>query len=353
MIVFDKYDMNIENLEKVLKGEPKFRLAQANKAVFADLIEAWEENSTLPKNLKERLGKECPLRIDAQLASSGQSDSQKVLISFADGSAVEAVLLKHKDGRRTVCVSSQVGCAMGCLFCATGKMGFSRNLTCGEVVEQVLFFARILKKSDDSHKRVTNVVFMGMGEPFLNYENVLSAVRMLNDKDLFSIGARRISISTCGIIEGVEKLAGEDLQVNLAISLHAPNDELRSELMPIARQYPLEKLMIAVSDYAKKSLRQVMFEYMMIGGVNDTNQCAEELAKLMKNPLFVVNLIRYNAIENGKFSPSKPEAIKKFKEILLKKGVKVTQRYTFGQDIGAACGQLAGKKEDVDRSIQV
>lgn len=217
-------------------------------------------------------------------------------------------------------------------------MSFKRNLKDFEIVEQVLFFARYLKNSQE---RVTNVVFMGMGEPFLNYENVISAIKILNDKEGFNLGARKFSISTAGIIEGIEKLAEEKLEVNLAISLHAPDDKLRSKLMPIGKKYSIKKILETVDDYIRKTNRKVMFEYLMIKDVNDSDSLAKKLIKLMKKRLYLVNLISYNPTAD--FKPSSKERIQKFKSILEKAGVYVTERYRFGREIKAACGQLAGK----------
>jgi len=205
-------------------------------------------------------------------------------------------------------------------------------------VEQVLFFARYLK---ESKVRVTNVVFMGMGEPFLNYENVISAIKILNDKEGLSLGARKFSISTVGIIEGIKKLAEEKLEINLAISIHALDDELRSKLMPIGKKYKIEKILETVDDYIKKTNRKVMFEYLMIKDVNDSEDSAGKLIKLMRRRLYLVNLISYNPTAD--FQPSPKERIRKFKNILEKAGVYVTERYRFGREIKAACGQLAGK----------
>lgn len=334
--------MNLDKIKSQFADTPKFRMKQVWKGIFVDFVNNWNEITTLPKELREKLNKECPLEIQSELSGSKNSDSRKALITLEDGARIETVLLKHNDGRRTVCVSSQVGCAMGCRFCATGTMGRERSLTTSEIVEQVLFFARHLKSAGDEHKRVTNVVFMGMGEPFLNYDNVMEAIRVLNDKEGLNIGARHISVSTSGIVDGIKKFTKEPLQLNLAISLHAPNDELRSSLMPVNRWFSLDTLLRAVKEYTETNSRQVMFEYLMIGGVNDKEEHARELAPLMKNHLYVVNLIRYNP--TGVFQPSTPDAIRKFKNILLRSGVKVTQRQTFGQDIDAACGQLAIKK---------
>ena len=219
-------------------------------------------------------------------------------------------------------------------------MGLKRSLETWEIVAQVLFFARYLKKNKE---RVTNVVFMGMGEPFLNYQNVIESIKILNDKDGFNLGARHFSISTVGIVEGIKKLANEKLQINLAVSLHAPDNELRSELMPINKEYPIQKVLNAVDDYIKKTRRRVMFEYVMIKDLNDSIEHAKALARLIKKPLCFVNLISYNP--TGTLKSSSSLRIKKFKEILEKRGVVVTQRYRFGQDIKGACGQLATENE--------
>ena len=345
----------MNKIKEILKTESAYRLKQVKKAVFQNLIENWEEITSLPKFLHEKLAKECSISElkTEKILTSNNEQTIKVLFKLKDGLKIESVLMKHEDSRRTVCVSSQVGCSVGCKFCATGRQGFKRNLSADEIVEQVLFFARLLKKSKE---KVSNVVFMGMGEPFLNYDNVLEAIKILNDKDGFNLGARHISISTAGIIKGIEKLAAaskeaslalsgreEKLQVNLAISLHAPNNELRSEIMPVNKIYPLGKVLNAVADYLDKTKRKVMFEYLMMDGINDSEKEAQELAKLMKKPLYLVNLISYNPISHSEFKPSPGWKIKKFKEILEKAGVAVTQRYRFGREIKAACGQLAGK----------
>jgi 23S rRNA (adenine2503-C2)-methyltransferase len=308
--------------------------------VFLGLAENWLEVKTFPLDLREKLNKECPLNISGQANISEDRQAIKALIAFEDGLKVETVLMKHNDGRNTVCVSSQIGCPLGCAFCATGKMGFKRNLHDFEIVEQILFFARYLKTKGE---KVTNIVFMGMGEPFLNYDNVISAIRILNDKDGLNLGARHFSISTAGVPEGVMKLAEEKLQANLAISLHAPDDKLRSEIMPIDKKYPIKEILNAVDWYIKETNRRVMIEYIMIDGINDSDECAKNLARLVKKPLYFVNLISYNP--TGIFKPSLPARIKKFKEILEKHGIDVTQRHRFGQDVKGACGQLAAKND--------
>jgi len=328
--------MNLKNIKIALADQPKFRIKQAFKAVFKDLIINWNNNTTLPLSLREVLNLECPLEIKSEIFGSKNSKTIKALITLEDNAKIETVLIKHRDGRTTVCVSSQVGCPLACEFCATGTMGYKRNLEASEIIEQILFWQRYLCNNSD---KITNVVYMGMGEPFLNYDSVMKSIKFINDKDSFNIGARHISISTAGLIKEINKFAKEKMQINLAISLHASNDKLRSELMPINNKYPLKELMFVVENYVENSSRRVMFEYLMISGINDSEYHAKELAKLMNHPLYVVNLIQYNS--TGKYKPSSYRTIEKFKNILLRSKIKVTQRQSFGTDINAACGQLA------------
>jgi len=331
--------MELEIFEKIFIGQPSFRIKQAKKALFCDFIDDWNKATIFPKDLRERLNREFPILANAEAFFSKDKKTVRILFFLKDGLKVEAVLMRHIDGRNTVCVSSQIGCPLGCIFCATGKMGFKRNLNSMEIVWQVLFFSRFLKKEKE---RVTNIVFMGMGEPFLNYENVMGAIRILNDKDGMNIGARHISISTIGIIEGIKKLADEKMQINLAISLHAPIDELRSSIIPKNKKYPIAEILKTVDFYIKKTDRKVMFEYLLIKNINDSHEHAKSLAKLMKKPLYFVNLIVYN--KTGKFVPPSGEKIQLFKNILEKERINFSQRYKFGQEIKAACGQLASGK---------
>ncbi len=323
--------MNLKNLNKIIEKEPAFRKNQIEKLIYQDAIDDWDKATVLPLKLREELKKETSLKIKAEIFKS--KNVEKALITLEDNSQIETVLMKHGD-RTTVCVSSQVGCALGCKFCATGKLGFKRNLETEEILEQVLVFKR--------KERIRNIVFMGMGEPFLNYDNVLNAVKILNNENTFNIRARHISISTVGITEGIEKLSNEKLQINLAISLHAPNNNLRLKLMPISKKYSLENILKTVNEYIKKTNRKVMFEYTLIDNVNDSIENAKELSKIMKHPLYMVNLIKYNDTEEFK-APSN-EKIKRFKNYLEKGGINVTERYRFGGDIHAACGQLCLKK---------
>jgi len=332
--------MNIDNFYEVLKDEPAYRLKQAQKLLFGDLIDDWNKASNLPIALREKLNLECPIDIKAKVLSARDKKSFKALITLTDGARIETVLMRHKEGRDTVCLSSQVGCPLGCSFCATGASGFTRNLTKNEIVEQALFWARYLKTNFKA--KITNVVFMGMGEPFLNYDQVLSAIRVLNEPDGLGLGARHISISTVGLADGIKRLANEKIQVNLAVSLHSASDKIRSDIMPINKKYSIIQLLRAVDQYIEKTNRQVMFEYMLMKGVNDSDEAAEKLAAIMNKPLYVVNLMNYN--ETAVFRAVDEKTFKNFEKILVKRKIKVTSRYRFGSDIAAACGQLAARK---------
>jgi len=355
--------MDLGKLKEILKNEKPYRLKQAEKAVYRDLTDDWSKVSSLPALLRDKLTESCPISIDYKSVVSHSKDTVKALIKLSDGLSVETVLLQHAQGRNTVCVSSQVGCPLGCLFCKTGKIGYKRNLTAYEIAEQVLFFSYYLKKKntpenayENNHNnngnksfptgpRVTNVVFMGMGEPFLNYGNVMDAIRIFNNKEKFNIGARKISISTCGIPQQIEKLSKEDLQVNLAISLSAPNNELRSKLMPVNDKYPVEAVIDASKKYIKRTNRRVMFEYVLIDKFNESPEYAVELAEILKGLLCFVNLIPFNGKGERVLNAPSKEKIGLFKSILKKSGISVTERYRFGQDIDAACGQLLYSRE--------
>ncbi len=336
--------MNWIKINETLDGQPKYRLKQINEAIFRNLISDWDEALNLPLALRQELKEKAPLTINAEMIDSRKGKTTKAVVTLDDGLVIETVLIKNADGRNTVCVSSQVGCALGCAFCATGKLGFKRNLAKGEIIDQVLLWARELKKRDEPEK-VDNIVFMGMGEPFLNYDNVMGAIRALNEKDGFGLGARHFAVSTAGIVEGIRKFTKENLEVNLAISLHAADDDVRQSLMPIAKNYPVKAIMSAVDEYIKKTNRRVMFEYVLIAKVNDNERDAEDLAKLMnKNPLYFVNLMTYNPA--GKLKASSAQATEIFKNVLVKENVRFTERHSAGDEIEAACGQLAGKKAE-------
>jgi 23S rRNA (adenine2503-C2)-methyltransferase len=334
--------MNFDLLAKTLaeRKEPKFRLAQAKRAFFVDFSTDWDQVSVFSKPLRDALKEAVAWDELTPVKTQESSDGRtiKTLFACADGKKIEAVLMRHEGERNTVCVSSQVGCAMACGFCATGTMGLTRNLTKEEIVGQVIHFARWLKPKND---RVTNVVLMGMGEPFHNYDQVMSALRTLNDPEGFNLGARHMSVSTCGIVPGILKLAEEDFQVNLAISLHSAIQDERSEIMPVNRAYPLHKLMQAVRTYMAKTNRKVMFEYLLLKGKNDCEEDAQALAELFGPDyrLVHVNLIKYH--ETDAFKGTLRDQRMQFLDRLHELGVPATHRITFGEDIDAACGQLA------------
>ncbi|MDD4074421.1 MAG: 23S rRNA (adenine(2503)-C(2))-methyltransferase RlmN [Candidatus Pacebacteria bacterium] len=306
-----------------------YRLKQVQRLLYKDLIDDWDKATVLPLEMRRELKENIPLKIDYKIFEDG--NTKKAVINLKDNSKIETVLMEHNSKRATVCVSCQVGCPLGCVFCATGT-SFKRNLEVDEILQQVLLFSRYYRKP-------TNIVFMGMGEPFLNYDNVIQSIKILNDPNCFNIGARKISISTAGVIEGIKKFTNEDSQVNLSISLHAPNDELRRKLMPVSKGYTIKELLEVVDDYILKTKRKVMFEYLLIKDVNDSIDYAKQLSQLMKKPLYMVNLIPYNS--TGKFKRSLNT--NKFKEYLEKQGIFTTQRYEFGHKINAACGQLASE----------
>lgn len=336
--------MHFDHVKQALEaqGEPAFRLAQIKRAFFVELRSSWEEVTVLSKTLREMLAKDIPWNalMPVRVQESSDGATIKTLFCCEDGKTIEAVLMCHQDERNTVCVSSQVGCAMACGFCATGTMGFARNLSSEEIVEQVIHYARFLKAKGEV---VTNVVLMGMGEPLHNYDHVVEALKTLNDKQGFNFGARRMSISTCGIVPGILRLADEPLQVNLAISLHAGTDEVRSKIMPVNKAYPLAKLMDAVRTYMDKTNRKVMFEYLLLQGVNDRPEDAEAVARLLGSDvrLVHVNVIKYH--DTSTFESTDRDGRVAFVEHLRACGVPATHRVTFGEDIDAACGQLAVK----------
>lgn len=339
--------MHLASVHEFLKEQkqPAFRLGQAKRAFYVEGLKSWDEVTPYPKALRDAAGASVPwdtiTPVTTQTSSTG--DTTKTLFACADGKKIEAVLMRHDTGRNTVCISSQVGCPMACSFCATGTMGLKRNLTCDEMVEQVVHFVRFLLPTKE---RVTNVVFMGMGEPFHNYDEVMKAVRLMNDPEGMNIGARHITISTCGIVPGILKLAEQPFQVNLAISLHSAVNDTRTSIMPVNRPYPIEKLMAAIETYTEKTNRKIFFEYLMLKGINDTQKEADALAELiMKNPrLYHVNLIKYH--DTNAFTATSKNARIDFMEYLKELGVPVTHRITFGEDIDAACGQLAVNETD-------
>jgi len=322
-------------------GERSFRAQQIWHGAYVDLAPSYDDITTLSKSLRATLAQQLPFGI-LQVASTIESRdkrTQKSLFRLADGETVEAVLMLY-DVRRTICVSTQVGCAIGCAFCATGKSGFTRDLSAGEIVAQVLHFARDLASRGE---RITNIVYMGMGEPFLNYDAVMKSIGILNDHEGFNLGARSFTISTVGIIPGIERFTEEDSQVNLAISLHAGDDELRTRLVPINARYPLGPLMASCRAYVRKTHRRVTFEIALIDGVNDSTDDAHKVAKLLAGLLCHVNLIPLNPIPSSTFRPSPRERVDAFAQDLINAGINTTVRMGRGVKISAGCGQLRGR----------
>jgi 23S rRNA (adenine2503-C2)-methyltransferase len=318
-------------------GQPSYRARQVYEGATRGFAQSYDELTPLPVDLRRRLGAAIPLReLTTDQVQHSTDGTIKVRLTTTDGYPVEAVAMRHRD-RSTVCVSSQSGCPLKCTFCATGSMGLGRNLTSGEIVEQVLVLAAMLREQE---RRVTNVVMMGMGEPFLNYDEVLAACHMLNDPAGFGLGARQMAISTAGWIPGIERLASEPMQIRLALSLHAPNDELRAELMPVNRRFPLRKLMAACRAYREATGRRIFVEYLLLDGVNDTDAHATELAALLAGGGYHVNLISYNPTQAG-YTGSGQGRVSGFAATLGKLGVSATYRSSHGRDIDAACGQLA------------
>ncbi|MBC5805504.1 MAG: 23S rRNA (adenine(2503)-C(2))-methyltransferase RlmN [Candidatus Eremiobacter antarcticus] len=317
---------------------PPYRLAQIYRAAAKELHDRFEDLTVLPRSQRESLAKHLRLSSvhPAHAAHSGDAQTSKFLFALAAGDRVEAVLMRHRGGRTTACISSQAGCALRCSFCATGQGGFFRNLTSLEILDQAVYVARAARAEKRS---LSNLVFMGMGEPFLNYDAVLDAVAMLNDPHGFNLGARRMTISTAGVVPGIERFTAEGIQVNLAISLHAPDDELRTQLMPINKKWPIAKLMAAARAYVAATRRKVFYEYLMLGEVNDRPEDARRLADLLGGPLHHVNLIPYNATA-ARYRQSEMTRMRRFQNVLHERGVPTTVRYTMGADIAAACGQL-------------
>ena len=329
----------LPDVENALKnrGEPAYRLRQAYGALSRGLIRDWEEATALPKGLRAALSAEAPAAVlELTRASRATDGTRKYLFKTHDGHLIETVMIPEKD-RRTVCISTQVGCPMGCTFCATGLLGIKRNLKAREIAEQVFVAAR-----DVAPERITNVVVMGMGEPFLNYKETLHALKVLNDADGFTLAARSIAVSTSGLVDKIRRFADEPEQFHLAISLHTPFGEERKELMPVASRHPIPELMDAAHYYVKKTRRKLFFEYTLLAGVNDQPCHVEALRDLLDHPLYHLNLLRFNWTDTGFAATPKREA-KEFLRYARELGLSATLRPSRGEDIDAACGQLAAK----------
>lgn len=332
-------DYNLEELkeELVAIGEKKYRAEQIFKWIYVDKVKEFDEMTNLSVELREKLKENYTMCNYKILRKQESSDgTKKYLFDVLDGNAIETVLMEYHHGK-TVCVSSQIGCKMGCKFCASTGIQFVRSLSSGEIVEQ------ILAVEQDIGDKISNIVFMGIGEPFDNYDNVMKAIRIINNQKGLNIGARHISVSTSGLVPRIYDFANEDLQCTLSISLHATSNEKRSSMMPVNQRYPIEELMKACKDYIAKTNKRISFEYALAKDNNDNLEDAKELVKLLKGMLCHVNLIPINKIENGKFVKSTDNNIIRFRDYLNAHGIVATIRRELGSDIEAACGQLRRK----------
>ena len=338
------YDLEDLKQELIELGEKAFRAEQIFKWLYVDKVKSFDEMTNLSLELREKLKANyniCNFKILKKLESS--DGTKKYLFDILDGNAIESVLMQYHYGK-SICVSSQVGCKMGCKFCASTGIPFIRNLSSGEIVEQ------ILAVEQDIGEKISNVVFMGIGEPLDNYNNVIKAIRILNNQKGLNIGARHISVSTSGIVPRIYDLAKENIQCTLSVSLHASNDETRSSMMPINNRYNIEELMKACKDYIKITNKRISFEYALARDNNDNLKDAKELVNLLKGMLCHVNLIPINKIENGKFTKSSNENIIKFRDYLNDHGIVATIRRELGSDRDAACGQL--RRKNLNTNIQ-
>lgn len=340
------YDLDLDDLENVFTawGEPSYRARQVWQGLYQQFWENTQEFSMLSAKLRARLDETfliTPLRPIRTLESSDRQ-TVKTLFELVDGLAIETVLMRY-DERRTLCISTQVGCGMGCVFCATGQMGFKRHLSSGEIVAQVAHFARILHQQGE---KVTNVVVMGMGEPFHNYEATLKAIDRLNHPDGMNLGERRFTISTVGLIPTIQRFTREKRQINLAISLHASENELRSSMLPVNKKYPVKELIEACREYVAVTGRRITFEWALIQGVNDSVGEARSLSKLLKGLLCHVNIIPLNPTRLFDGKSTTRERAQVFKNTLESTGIPCTIRIRRGIDIQAGCGQLASQRQN-------
>ena len=319
-------------------GDKKFRATQIYEFLYKKRIYDVNTMNNIGKNIKERLTKDFDFSFIKIKLKQEDTGVKKYLFELADGNLIESVLMYHDYGI-SICVSSQVGCNMGCTFCESGRLKKVRNLETHEVVQQILLIEK------DANVRITHVVVMGIGEPFDNYDNIMNFIRIINDPKGINIGARHITVSTCGIVPKIKEFTKDFNQVNLAISLHAPNDKIRNQIMPISKAYKLNELMTSIKEYINKTNRRVTFEYIMLENINDSIDCAMELANLLKNMNCYVNLIPYNETENIGFKRTKKMQILTFYDILKKNGINVTIRKEFGSKVDAACGQLRANQK--------
>ncbi len=336
------YDLDLPQLAEQLKswGEPPYRTAQVWQGLYQHFYSSPGEFTNVPKPLREKLAAAYDFSgiEPVRYLDSKDGQTRKTLFRLSSGQLIEAVLMRY-DRRRTLCISTQAGCAMGCVFCATGQMGFKKHLSSGEIIAQVMYYAHMLQAEGLA---VTNIVVMGMGEPFHNYENTLRAVDRLNDPAGYNFGARRITISTVGLVPMIRRFADEKRQVNLAISLHAADDALRLSMMPVNKKYPIGEVLEACRYYVDKTGRRITFEWALIEGVNDTPEQARKLASRLRGLLCHVNAIPLNPTKGFSGKATTGERAQRFKETLESAGIPCTVRLRRGIDIQAGCGQLAG-----------
>ena len=337
------YDLELNEFEDIFTswGEPEFRAIQMWKGLYQHCWQTPQEFTTFSLELRDRLEEEFQFsHLDpVNLVQSSDQTTQKALFQLPDGQAIETVLMHYED-RNTVCISSQAGCAMGCDFCATGQMGFSRHLSSGEIVEQVVYYSRQLETRGE---QLTNIVFMGMGEPFHNYHAVMDSLDRMRHPQGMNIGSRRFTISTVGLVPKIRQFAEEESQVNLAISLHAVEDEERSATMPVNNKYPISELMAACREYVQKTNRRITFEWALIHDVNDSPRHARKLAGLIGDMIAHVNVIPLNPTAGFEGEATTEERARRFQSILIDNGIPCTIRQRRGIDINAGCGQLASK----------
>ena len=316
-------------------GESKFRAKQIFQWIYKKAVFNFDDMSNISKSTKEKLKENFYIQIPNVVKKyvSNIDGTEKFLFEYEDGNIIESVVMKYKHGN-SICVSTQIGCRMGCKFCASTVDGVVRNLTSGEIIAQVL------KAQKEIGDRISNVVLMGSGEPLDNYDNVIKFLKLINDEEALNIGQRHITLSTCGIVPKIKELADEKMQITLAISLHAPNNEIRKSMMPIANKYTLEELLDACRYYYRTTNRRITFEYALVKGVNDSRENAEELIRISKGMLCHINLIPVNEIKENNYERSKSKDIEEFKETLIKHGIETTIRREMGSDINGACGQL-------------
>jgi 23S rRNA (adenine2503-C2)-methyltransferase len=326
--------------ELVAKGEKPYRATQLFQWIYTRNVYSFDDMSDVSKSFRETLKNEYCLDLPTIFKEQDSADGTiKLLLQMKDGAKVETVLMRYDYGN-VICVSSEVGCSMGCAFCASGLLKKERNLGADEMMGEVILINQLLAKEG---QRVTHIVVMGTGEPFDNYDNVLSFVHTANEAKGLAIGARHITVSTCGLVPGIKRYASEGIQINLAISLHAPNDTIRNQIMPISKAYPLKELMDAVHYYEEQGGRRVTFEYILLKGINDSIANADELSDLIRGTLAYVNLIPYNPVKEKPYERSSERTIHAFADELKKRGINCTIRKEFGTDIDAACGQLRVK----------